>query len=484
MPFQRNNSRGLSRPSTSRGGYSGGGRSFGGSRPQVKRGPKKEYIHPSKFVKAARPAEVVEYIATHQFSDFKVNEVIKKNLEAKGFKTPSPIQDQSIVVALAGHDVIGIANTGTGKTAAFAIPAIDRMMSDPTQKTLIMAPTRELAQQIEDECRSIGKGSGLKAALLIGGSPMGPQLRDLRANPQIVIGTPGRIMDHIGQGSLNIKSFTIVVLDEVDRMFDMGFIGDMREILGQMVARQQAYFFTATFDSKVEALAKTFTNEPVIVSVKTGVTSDNVEQNVVSYKDRNDKMQKLHDLLIDPKLEKVLIFDDTQRLVEKLAEDLHDAGFKADSIHGGKSQGQRTRAMARFKASQINILVATDVAARGIDVSDITHVINYSTPQTYDDYVHRVGRAGRAGRTGVALTFIEEFGSSHSSSSSDDRGSRYTSDRGSSSSYGRDSSRSSYGDRPQRPSRPTGIIGGVSRFDTETRQPRESFKNFKPRSEA
>ena len=197
MPFQRRTNNSLSRPSA----YRGRSSFSSSSRTPAKRGPKKENIHPSKFVKAAKPVTQEEYKATHTFADFKVADLIKNNLESKGFKIPSPIQDQSIPVALAGHDVIGIANTGTGKTAAFAIPAIDRMMNDKTQFTLIMAPTRELAQQIEDECRSIGKGSGIKAALLIGGAAMGPQLRDLKFKPQIVIGTPGRIKDHMRQGS-------------------------------------------------------------------------------------------------------------------------------------------------------------------------------------------------------------------------------------------------------------------------------------------
>jgi ATP-dependent RNA helicase DeaD len=236
---------------------------------------------------------------------------------------------------------------------------------------------------------------------------MGPQLRDLSSKPRIVLGTPGRIKDHLERGTLKLSEFNLVVLDEVDRMLDMGFVDDMRTILALLSPSRQSFFFSATLDHKVNALISDFSSDPTTISVKSGDTTDTVEQNVVTYSSRNQKVDKLHDLLIDAKVSKALVFDDTQRSVEKLSNDLIARGFSADAIHGGKSQGQRQRALNRFKSSQINILVATDVAARGIDVSDITHVINYSTPQTYTDYVHRIGRAGRAGRTGYAITFIE-----------------------------------------------------------------------------
>lgn len=377
---------------------------FGGK----KRGPKKDYIHPSRFVKAARPVEEVAYQATHKFDDFAMHDLLKQNITAKGFETPSPIQDQSIPLGLEKRDVIGIANTGTGKTVAFAIPVLHRLILEPTAKALIIAPTRELAQQIEAECKAIGKKSGLYGALLIGGAPMGPQLRDLRANPQIVIGTPGRIMDHMQRGSLDLSDFTMVVLDEVDRMLDMGFVNDVRTILGELHEDRQSFFFSATLDRKVSDLIETFSNEPVTVSVKTGNTSDNVHQDIVCYETQRDKIELLHDLLTKEEVSKAIIFDETQRSVERLYEELQDRGFKTDAIHGGKTQGQRQRALNRFKKSDITILVATDVAARGIDVADITHVINYSTPQNYEDYIHRIGRAGRAGRIGYALTFVTE----------------------------------------------------------------------------
>jgi ATP-dependent RNA helicase RhlE len=365
-----------------------------------------QYIDPARFVRAAKSSEVSEYQATHQFTDFAINPLIMTNLAAKGYKTPSPIQDQTIPAGLEGKDIIGVADTGTGKTAAFAVPVLHKLIEDKNSAALIIAPTRELAQQIEEECRAIAKGSGLTGAVLIGGTAMGPQLRDLRDNPRIVIGTPGRIKDHIERRSINLSKFNIVVLDEVDRMLDMGFVQDVTSILRQLATNRQSFFFSATLDSKVRTLIQTFSNDPTTISIKTGETADNVHQDVIRFNTPIEKMDKLHDILLQSEVQKIIVFDETQRSVERLSKELLERGFQADAIHGGKSQGQRQRALNRFKKSEVNILVATDVAARGIDVSDITHVINYSVPQTYDDYVHRIGRAGRAGRSGQALTFV------------------------------------------------------------------------------
>ncbi|HWZ65644.1 MAG TPA: DEAD/DEAH box helicase [Patescibacteria group bacterium] len=366
------------------------------------------YINPSRFVKAAKPVVAAEaYVPKHTFGDFALHALLQKNIQEKGFTNPSPIQDQAIPAGLAGQDVIGIANTGTGKTIAFALPVLQKLLDNPTSKALIMAPTRELAQQIEQECRAIAKGSGILGAILIGGAPMMPQLRDLRDRPRVVIGTPGRIKDHLNRGSLNLSTFNVIVLDEVDRMLDMGFVNDIRSILSLAATERQSFFFSATLDNKVRDLIETFATEPVVISVKHGDTVDTIDQNVITYSSKEQKIDKLHDLLIDKNVSKAIIFDETQRSVERLHLTLQERGFKTDAIHGGKSQGQRQRALQRFKANDVTILVATDVAARGIDVADITHVVNYSTPQSYEDYVHRIGRAGRAGRVGYALTFVE-----------------------------------------------------------------------------
>lgn len=378
---------------------------YGGPKNNGRSGPKKDYIDPSRFIKVARPVEAEAYTAQHRFDDFAVNELIKRNLQQRGYATPSPIQDKTIPHALAGKDIIGIADTGTGKTAAFAIPLLHAVLTGDT-RALVVAPTRELAQQIDDEFRSIAVGGNLRSAVLIGGTSMGPQLRGLRNGPQIIIGTPGRIKDHLERGSLKLGGFGLVVLDEVDRMLDMGFVKDVRTILGQLRPQRQSLFFSATLDKRVNGLVESFSNDPLTISIKTGDTSENVHQDVVRVNHRSEKIDKLHDLLIDGDIRKAIIFDDTQRSVEKLSLELTERGFKADAIHGGKSQGQRQRALKKFRQNEVNVLVATDVAARGIDVADITHVINYSTPNSYSDYVHRIGRAGRAGNVGHALTFV------------------------------------------------------------------------------
>ncbi|MDB5169022.1 MAG: putative box helicase domain protein [Candidatus Saccharibacteria bacterium] len=385
---KRNNSRGNNR--------TGGGKRRG------------DYIDPSRFIAVAKPRADVQYTAINNFSDFFVEPILHANLTAKGYQTPSPIQDKTIPMALEGKDIIGIADTGTGKTAAFAVPVIDALIKNPHSKALIVAPTRELAQQIEEECRSLGKGAGFSGAVLIGGASMGPQLRDLRANPRIVIGTPGRIKDHMERGTLKLQQFNIIVLDEVDRMLDMGFVADVTEILDSMAKERQSFFFSATMDRRVETLIQTFAKDPETISIKSGDASENVHQDVVFYGGKTEKMDKLHDILLDEKVSKVIVFDETQRSVERLGNDLLALGFKVDAIHGGKSQGQRQRALEGFKKNKVNILVATDVAARGIDVADITHVINFSQPQSYQDYVHRIGRAGRAGKIGHALTFVNK----------------------------------------------------------------------------
>jgi ATP-dependent RNA helicase RhlE len=365
-----------------------------------------DYIDPSRFVAIAKPSVAPDYEVQHKFEDFQVDARIHQNLIAKGFVTPSPIQDQTIPLGLQGNDIIGIANTGTGKTAAFAIPVIHGLMSRQNAKALIVAPTRELAQQIDEECRSIGKGGGFTGALLIGGTGMGKQLQELRRNPRIVIGTPGRIKDHIERGTLKLDSFNQVVLDEVDRMLDMGFLPDVSYILNKLNPQRQSFFFSATMDTRVQNLIGNYSNDPQTVSVKSGMSSDHVNQDIVRYAGPTDKMEKLHDLLLKDEVVKVIVFDETQRNVERLSNELLSRGFKVDAIHGGKTQGQRQRALDDFKRSRTTVLVATDVAARGIDVSDITHVINFSQPQTYQDYTHRIGRAGRAGRVGHALTFV------------------------------------------------------------------------------
>ncbi len=370
------------------------------------RGGASQYIDPKRFVKVAKPTEEESYTPSNQFIDFPLDDLLQSNLSALGYNIPSPIQDQAIPIALEGKDIIGVASTGTGKTAAFMVPIIQKLIESPSSAALIVAPTRELAQQIEAECKKLAKDSGLFGTILIGGTGMGTQLRDLRHKPEIVIGTPGRIKDHMKRGTLKLNKFNLIVLDEVDRMLDMGFVNDVTEILAELSSERQSYFFSATMDNRVRKLIDTFAQDPVTIMLKASVTSENVHQDVVGYAGKADKLEKLYELLVKPDVSKVIVFDERQRDVESLSKELTLRGFDTDALHGGKSQGQRQRALKRFKDNKVNVLVATDVAARGIDISDITHVVNFSIPKQYDDYIHRIGRTGRAGRIGYALTFI------------------------------------------------------------------------------
>ena len=377
-----------------------------GSRNKSSNRRRGQYIDPSRFIKVSKDVILEEYTATHSFADFAINDLLKTNLAAKGYLTPSQVQDHAIPLALQGHDVIGIANTGTGKTAAFLLPLLENLMKNRGQKAIIIAPTRELAVQIQAESRAFSKGARLYDALLIGGAPIGRQLRDLQKRPEIIIGTPGRIKDHIERGTLKLDDVSSVVLDEVDRMLDMGFIADIRSILSNLPEERQSFFFSATLSPTIRDLIGTFTKNPRTIMARTAETSDNVDQSVIKYTEKTDKLAKLHDLLVMEHVERTLVFCETKRDSEALSKELNARGFTSDAMHGNKSQSQRQRALGKFKNGDVSILVATDVAARGLDVDDITHVINYDLPQTYDDYTHRIGRTGRGGKSGHAVTFV------------------------------------------------------------------------------
>jgi len=395
------------RKAASFGGGSRSRSSFGGRGPKRFRGVKKSILDPNKFIKKAVPvAEVEEYIPKHKFSDFRLVPELKSNIIAKGYETPTPIQDQSIPEALNGRDIIGVAATGTGKTAAFIVPLINKVFMGQNQKVLIITPTRELASQIDIELREFSKGMRIRSVQCIGGARIGRQISELSRNPQFVIGTPGRINDLIKRGRLRLETTQNIVLDEVDRMVDMGFINDIKTILSKLPRQKQSLFFSATIPPRINDLIKTFLNNPVTVSVKTTITSDNVEQDVVKVRYDQKKIEVLHDILNKPECEKVIIFGRTKRGVELLSKDLVARGFKSSSIHGDKAQNKREKALQLFKADHVNILVATDVAARGLDIDDVTHVINYDLPENYEDYIHRIGRTGRANKRGTALTFV------------------------------------------------------------------------------
>jgi len=362
----------------------------------------------SKFVNKTTHTEEVEvFVAQHKFTDFNLSPLLMKNIEAKGYVTPTPIQDKAIPHVMRGDDLVGIANTGTGKTAAFLIPLINKIMANPREKVLVVVPTRELANQIDAELREFAKGSSLFSVLCIGGTGLGSQIRELRHQHHFVIGTPGRLKDLIEQKMLDLSVFKTVVLDEADRMLDMGFIADMRFMMSRMPKERHTLFFSATLSPEIEKLIHEFLNKPVSISVKTRDTAKNIHQDVVRIPSGKMKIDILADLLVQAEFSKVLVFGRTKHGVEKLAKELNARGIKAESIHGNKSQPQRQRSLDLFKRDHAQVLTATDVAARGLDISGVTHVINFDLPATYDDYVHRIGRTGRGDMLGKALTFIQ-----------------------------------------------------------------------------
>lgn len=387
-----------------------GGRTGGGSRfsnPNMIRGPQGQLIDISKFVNKAEVKEEVEvYVPQHEFTDFEISDSLKANIVKKGYKVPSPIQDKSIPVVLSGRDIVGIANTGTGKTAAFLVPLIDRVLKNPNEQVLIMAPTRELAIQIDQEFKEFSQGLKLFSVCCVGGEYIGKQLRELKYFNNFIVGTPGRLKDLIERGRINLATFNSVVLDEADRMLDMGFINDMRYIMNLMPKERRTLFFSATLSPEIEKLIHEFLNDPVRISVKTRDTSKAVDQDIIRTEGRN-KVDVLTDLLKEAEFSKVLIFGRTKHGVEKLGIMLEKLGIKVASIHGDKNHVQRQRALKMFKDNTVQALIATDVAARGLDIPNVTHVINFDIPQSYEDYVHRIGRTGRGGKSGKALTFID-----------------------------------------------------------------------------
>ena len=384
--------------------YNGGG--FGGQR-----GPRRSKLEGADiniFIKKASASiEISPQTISQSFSDFDIVDYLKVNIKNKGYITPTPIQLQAIPAILEGRDLIGLANTGTGKTAAFLIPIINKIFKDKTQKAFIITPTRELAVQINEELRSFTQNMGIYSALLIGGSNMHRQISDLRRNPHIVIGTPGRLKDLIERRMLNLNNFQTFVLDEVDLMVDIGFINEVKYFLSFLPKVRQSLFFSATILPKIKDILSNFVKDPITVSVKSQDTAENVNQDVVKVHNSARKIEQLHDLLIKEGFDKVLIFGKTKHGIEKLNKELTLRGFKTGALHGNKRQSQRQRVLQSFKQSQIQVLLATDVASRGLDIDNVTHVINYDLPQTYEDYIHRIGRTGRAGKTGFALTFIE-----------------------------------------------------------------------------
>jgi ATP-dependent RNA helicase RhlE len=377
----------------------GGRRRFVGSVINVNR-----FINKSQ-TNLAIPVEVFK--PRFSFSDLKISEDLKRAISSRGYETPMPIQDATIPVILEGHDVIGLANTGTGKTAAFLIPIINKILLNPQEKALIVVPTRELAIQIQEEFCALAERLRIYSVVVVGGANIGRQIRELRARHNVVIGTPGRLKDLIERRVLNLSGFGNVVLDEADRMLDMGFVNDVRTLLSLVAKKRQILLFSATFGREIENLVKSFLVNPKTISVTTKETSKQIDQDIVRVAKDKDKVEVLHDLLIQVQFEKVLVFTRTKHGADRLSKNLHVRGFKSESIHGDKPHAKRQKALQMFKKSIVNILVATDVAARGLDIPNVSHVINFDLPATYEDYVHRIGRTGRAQKTGIALTFVE-----------------------------------------------------------------------------
>lgn len=412
-PGSSNNARPGARPGFRSSGPSrsggGGGSRFGGPRRFNGASQRRAvYIDPRRFInKPTGEVQVEAFVPQHTFTDFGFLPELVKNIAAKKYESPSRIQDESMPHILAGKDIIGLADTGSGKTAAFVLPLIQLLKTSAQGGTaLIMAPTRELATQISDEFRAFARGLGLYSALCVGGASMGRQQSELSRRPQVVIGTPGRLKDLFEQGYLKLGNTKILVLDEADHMLDMGFVKDVTFLIEKTPAERQSLCFSATITKDVQKLLDMLLKNPVTIAVRKSETGEHIEQDVIPVSSADEKLSILSDLLIKPEFEKVLIFGETKRGVQRLADYLTEGGIRAEALHGNKSQPQRQRALNAFKENRVKVLVATDVAARGIDVPYVTHVINYDIPNNHDDYIHRIGRTARAGRKGKALTFV------------------------------------------------------------------------------
>ncbi|MBA3678872.1 DEAD/DEAH box helicase [Candidatus Saccharibacteria bacterium] len=402
----RNNSRGR-KPFGYKRSNNNQGRSGGGGNRRGK------YIDPQKFInKAVTVQEHVAYVPKHMFADFGFIAELNKTLDVRGYTTPTQVQDRAIPEVMQGHDVIALANTGTGKTAAFVLPIIQLLKTQVDRPrgaaVLIMAPTRELAQQIDEEFKAFARGLQLYSAICVGGVNIQHQIRELARHPQVIIGTPGRLKDLSNQGKLDFRNTEILVLDEADRMLDMGFLPDIRFLLNLLPTKRQSLCFSATITPEIERLMDTMLNNPVTVSVRTAETSEHIEQDIIPFATPADKYDMLEKILAQPDFSKVLVFGETKWGVQKLADSLTQKGLRSEAIHGNKSQPQRQRALRAFANGNVEILVATDVAARGLDIPNVTHVINFDQPASYEDYIHRIGRTGRAGNHGNALTFVQQ----------------------------------------------------------------------------
>ena len=342
----------------------------------------------------------------NKFEEMGLPKEIIATLSEMKFSEPTPIQEEAIPHAMKGKDILGSAQTGTGKTAAFGIPLIARLMSNPKGSALVMTPTRELATQVLTQLRlMLGKSRDIKTALLIGGDSMSKQIRQIRDRPRIIVGTPGRINDHLDRGILKLKHADFLVLDETDRMLDAGFTVQIEKVMTFLAPQRQTLLFSATVAPNIARIAEKYLNDPVRVSVsKSSTPAPNIKQDTIKVSDGEKYTSLLTSL--DERDGSIIVFVKTKRGTEKMAKRLQKEGHSAEAIHGDLKQSKRDRVIASFRKMKYRILVATDVAARGLDIPHIEHVINYDLPQCAEDYVHRIGRTARAGATGSALSFI------------------------------------------------------------------------------
>lgn len=365
-------------------------------------------LDPNLLIKKAKPTGQKGFQSKTSFTSLSLSKGLMNNLATKGYVNMTNIQEQSVAPLLEGRDMLGISNTGSGKTGAFLIPIIEHALQDKNQFTaLIVTPTRELALQIEEEFKSLSKGMNLYSATFIGGTNINTDMKVLSRKLHVIVGTPGRLLDLASRRLLKLNQVKTLVLDEFDRMLDMGFVNDVKKLVGAMTQRRQTMLFSATLEANQKALINSLLNNPVEVKINSGVTTnENIEQGIIRVPEGKDKFILLADLFQDRSMDKVIIFTETKRLADKLSKKLNQSGIKSGLIHGNKSQNFRNKTIEQFKSGETRVLVATDVAARGIDVADVSHVINYQLPMTMDSYIHRIGRTGRAGKTGHALTFV------------------------------------------------------------------------------
>lgn len=345
----------------------------------------------------------------NNFKKFMLPSAVEQALVSMQFNEPTPIQNQAIPPALAGKDLIGCAQTGTGKTAAFCIPILTRLLGGtPTQSALILVPTRELALQIDEFWKKLTiQTPQMRSVVVIGGAAMQPQIRGLSRNPRLVIATPGRLVDHLRRKTARLSGVSVLVLDEADRMLDMGFAPQLSDILRVLPQARQTLFFSATWNAELDRLTQKYLRSPLRITVgKISQATPQVTQAVVLTTNQGKNEALLDELNRRPG--SVLVFTRTKSRTDRVARYLSEYGVDTNRLHGGRTQGQRNSALAAFRSGQVRVLVATDIAARGIDVSDIAHVVNYDLPQSSDDYIHRIGRTGRAGAKGMAVSLITQ----------------------------------------------------------------------------